>query len=168
MENFNKLKKAHQAFIKNYVRTCFNGAQAYADTYGTDNATGRANAPGLLKRDDVKRGLNEYLDAYFSNLDNDFERNILKMYQTLAFYCPSDIINSEGELIKSPKELGDLAYCITGFDFVVDKDGQEHTRPKLADRTKALKELANATERLRSKLTVDLNVVYLPESDAEL
>lgn len=144
-----KLNNRERMFIIEY---CSNGfrqsAAAEAAGYKPRIFNGRIRmdvvAARVLRKPAVAKAISDFMNRAIQVAKDRLEYQILKYYNTRAFYNPSDIINDEGELIRPLNQMGDLAMCVEGIKVSYHgKDCEVKSKAvQLCDREKALAQLA--------------------------
>jgi phage terminase small subunit len=160
-------------FVEYYCtdRTCFlNATQAYIKAYSSEvkklsDSSIQSNASRLTREPKIKAAISKLLRAQQNENDKITEFEILNALRTLSLYNPKDILNQQGELVKSLEELGELSICITA----IEKNKNGGYKIKLYDRTKSIAMLCNYLNITREigGNTIINPVVYLPDKDVE-
>lgn len=158
-------------FVEYYCtdKNCFcNATAAYIKAFGEDkelsDSSIQSNASRLKRDPKIKTAIALLMRARQNEEDQITEYQVLDLLKTLAFYNPKDIVDREGNLIKSLEDLGELSMCVVGIK--KNKQGKEI---KLFDRTKSLAMLCNYLELTRpeERATVINPVVLLTEKEVE-
>jgi len=157
-------------FVEYYCtdKTCFlNATAAYIKAYGcrgrelTESSI-QSNSSRMMRDVKIKDSISRLLRAHQNEEDKISEYQILGLLKKLSLYNPADIIDRDGNLVKSLEELGDLSVCVVGIK--KSKAGKEI---KLFDRTKSLAllcEYLNIT-RPAEGTTIINPVVYMTDKD---
>lgn len=140
---------------------CFlNGTRAYKSAYRKknretgeveepDDNTAAVNASKLLRKAKVREAIRLLLALARDETDEEAVHRILKLWGTLAFYNPADIITAEGKLkVTDLAELGPLALCIQGIERRETQLGTT-INVKLADRTPFARDYAKYMNLIR-------------------
>lgn len=161
-----------KAFVEYYCtnKEClFNATAAYIKAYGggknLSESSIQSNASRMMRDPKIKDAIARLLRSNQNEEDQITEYQALKLLKTLAFYNPKDIVDRDGNIEGSLKELGELALCIEGIK--KNKYGREI---RLYDRTKALTLLCDYLRLTRPEdgATVINPVVLLTEKDYEV
>jgi phage terminase small subunit len=130
-------------FCRYYIEQDFtNATLAYKRAYNPQMKDGiaAASAVRLLRDEKVRAELSREIQSILAEKKIPLEKKILDTYMVRAFYDPTEIIDLEGRLAISEKELRErgLQVCIDSINKKVSAQGDEYTEYKLADRDKAL------------------------------
>lgn len=160
-------------FVLHYCtdEECFlNGTRAYKAAYRkknretgevdeVDDNTAAVNASKLLRKTKVREAIRMLLALARDETDEEAVHRILKVWGTLAFYNPADIITADGLLkVKDLGELGPLALCVQGIERREGKWGTT-INIKLADRTPYVRDYAKYQNLIRPDTA---NLVTIP------
>jgi len=155
-------------FVEYYCtdKNCFcKATAAYTKAYGTDNESSiQSNSSRLMRDPAIKDAIARLLRSRQNEEDQITEYQVLETIKKLALYNPADIVDRDGNLIKSLDELGELSLCVTGI-----KRSRHGKEIKLFDRTKALALLCNYLNLTRpeERATIINPVVLLTEKEVE-
>jgi len=158
-------------FVEYYCKNkdcLFNPTAAYIKAYGNNkelsDSSIQSNASRMMRDPKIKDAIARLLRASQNEEDQITEYQSLNYIKMLALYNPKDIVDKDGNLIKSLEEMGDLAMCVTGF-----KKNRHGKEIKLFDRTKAMALLCNYLNitRPEERATVINPVVLLTEKEVE-
>ena len=140
---------------------CFlNGTRAYKAAYQrknretgeleeTDDNTAAVNASKLLRKAKVRTAIKMLLALAREETDEEAVERTIKLWNTLAFYNPADIITVDGRLkVTDLEELGPLARCIQGIERREGKYGTT-INIKLADRAPYARDYAKYLNLIR-------------------
>ncbi|MDR2964196.1 MAG: terminase small subunit [Treponema sp.] len=166
------LTDRRKLFVELYCtdRTCFlNATAAYIKAFGRETkklseASIQSNASRMLREPKVNIAIGKLMRSLQNEKDKMSEFQVLDALNTLSFYNPADIIDKDGNLVKSLEELGPLAMCITGI-----KKNRNGYEIKLYDRTKSLAMLGHYLNLIRpvEGNTIVNPVVYINDKEDE-
>ena len=150
---------------------CFlNGTRAYLKAYTnweSENAAA-VNAAKMLRNAKVKQAIKKLLRLARDEDDEQAVYRMLKTFERLSFYNPSDIIDASGALlVKDLKDLGELALCVEQIETRVSKAGR-YTVVKLANRHKAMEAFSKYLNIIRPEVDMQavMPVVMLTGKDS--
>jgi phage terminase small subunit len=162
-----ELTQKQKLFVTYYCtdpETRFNATKSYQKAYSirkhkVPEATAAAQSSKLLKRPAIKEAIRAELALFQNETDTINTYRILELYRTLAFYDPADIITKKGDLkADSIEELGELSRAISGIIKHINKDGTLTIEIKLADRYRAMENLAKYLNLIRPDTAIDVTV----------
>lgn len=142
-------------FVCAYLTNDYNKKQAYLTAH--PNVTeGTAGTLGhmMLKNLKVKEAINKYITEHLDIDKMTMEKELVKMYKTLAFYDPGKLLNTNGTLrYKNMDDIPeDLRKCIEGIK-TYQSNQYVRKEVKLAERYPALDKLASYIEMIKEKET---------------
>lgn len=150
---------------------CFlNGTRAYLKAYTNCESENAAavNAAKMLRNAKVKQAIKKLLRLARDEDDEQAVYRMLKTFERLSFYNPSDIIDASGALlVKDLKDLGELALCVEQIETRVSKAGR-YTVVKLANRHKAMEAFSKYLNIIRPEVDMQavMPVVMLTGKDS--
>ena len=152
---------------------CFlNGTRAYLKAYTNCESENAAavNAAKMLRNAKVKQAIKKLLRLARDEDDEQAVYRMLKTFERLSFYNPSDIIDASGALlVKDLKDLGELALCVEQIETRVSKAGR-YTVVKLANRHKAMEAFSKYLNIIRPEVDMQavMPVVMLTGKDSNV
>ena len=159
-------------FVEYYCtdKTCFlNATAAYIKAFGEDkelsDSSIQSNSSRMIRDPKIKIAVAKLLRSRQNEEDQITEYEVLNLLKTLTFYKPEDVLDRDGNLKDSLKDLGELSMCITGI-----KKTRHGKEIKLFDRTKSLSMLCNYLDITRPPegTTIINPVVCLTDKDMEV
>lgn len=150
---------------------CFlNGTRAYLKAYKNCESENAAavNAAKMLRNAKVKQAVKKLLRLARDEDDEQAVYRMLKTFERLSFYNPSDIIDASGALLVDDlKELGELALCVEQIETRVNTAGS-YTVVKLANRQKAMEAFSKYLNIIRPEVDMQaiMPVVMLTGKDS--
>lgn len=136
------LVQARADFVRFLIEQDFqNATGAYRRAYpNASEATAATESSRLLKDPKIQEAISTELKAVLAEKRVPLEKRILDTWIIRAFYDPTEIINLNGRLKISEKELHKrgLQVCIDSINEKLTAKGDRYVEYKLADRDKAL------------------------------
>ena len=151
---------------------CFlNGTRAYLKAYTNCESENAAavNAAKILRNAKVKQAIKKLLRLARDEDDEQAVYRMLKTFEQLSFYNPSDIIDASGALlVKDLKDLGALALCVEQIETRVNTAGS-YTVVKLANRQKAMEAFSKYLNIIRPEVDIQamMPIVMLTGKNSE-
>jgi hypothetical protein len=141
-----------ETFVRELIKNDFkNAAGVYEKVYGCTKKVASACASRLLKDANIQAIMAEELAAVLKEKRIPLEKRILDTWMVRAFYDIADIVDDQGQLVKTMDVLRKegLSVVIDGIDVKPDKNGDEHYVYKLADRDRALDMLQKYVQMIK-------------------
>ena len=155
-----KLKPKEIKFLAEYIQNGFNGTNAYLKTIAKKNTSytsAGSEASQLLKRPNIKKAMNEWMESFLETVKTQLEAQIIRQLMARAFYDVSDYYNNNGTLKQLTELTKDQRMAIDSMDRKYHgKNDIEVLSYKLADKDKARQELENYIDLI--KQSVDINI----------
>ncbi|MCP4336607.1 MAG: hypothetical protein GY679_02015 [Mycoplasma sp.] len=157
---YKPLRNRYKMFVSYYVIYNFDSVgAALVAGYTQKRAAGAAGK--LLSQENIRGAVAEFIEVYINKLNELTELNVVKQYMLEATYDPADIINADGSpKFNSLSELGEKSRVIVGIEskyFGKGEDRVKQTTVKLADRNKALQQLARYKKLIREQIQIDVS-----------
>jgi hypothetical protein len=141
-ELYMRLTKGQIDFVHNFIQADFkNATECYCNAFPeTSREAATSSASSLLMSPNIRACIALELEVALGAARTGLEKRIMDTWIIRAFYDVAEIINEEGALSHTMKELKSLGLStvIDGIDIKPDKDGNEHIVYKLADKDRAL------------------------------
>jgi phage terminase small subunit len=157
------LVQARADFVRFLIEQDFqNATGAYRRAYPkASEATAATESSRLLKDPKIQEAISTELKAVLAEKRVPLEKRILDTWIVRAFYDPTEIIDLNGHLKISEKELHKrgLQVCIDSINEKLTAKGDRYVEYKLADRDKALDMLQKYIAMIKEPdKNVNLNV----------
>jgi hypothetical protein len=175
------LKGCRRLFVLYYCTEgdCFmKPIPAYQKAYARTNSgvleepcyeTAKNRSSSLMQKPEVRGAISKLLRKAQDEIDDDTRYQVLRILREMATFRTDEIINGEGGLrVKDISELGEKAYCIEGIVTKVNAKGYKTVEIKLADRMRAIENIAKYLELIKPDGATTINAPILILGSKEL
>ncbi len=160
--NRRELTQGQKLFTANYCLNGFIGKTAYLDAFpDSSERTAGTNALILLKKEAIQEAIKYFISMSLSGKSVLLENELYNFYRKRAFYKISDYIDIKGEpkYTKMDDYTAEEQIVIDDIETkCYGRDAKEITVMKLADKSKAAKELSKYVDFLKEKEPAKIEV----------
>ena len=149
-----KLTKGQLDFVYNYIAQDFrNATAAYCIAFPeSSEKAAKTSAAALLTSPNIRKLIGLELESMLSAAKVPLEKHLFDVTMMRAFYDPTEIIDLEGNLCITTKELRarGLQVCIDSINEKLTAKGDRYIEYKLADRDKSLDVLRQYIQMIKA------------------